>query len=71
MRINVLKPFFGQQVVLVVQGHLMVGLLSANATDLNDLVTLTSNDNPLYQPTTTVSVADVGAVRAYAPVTRG
>jgi hypothetical protein len=75
MKINVLRPFFGQQVVLVVQGHLMIGVLGAPASvanpidDLNELVVLTSNDNPLYQSTTIVSVVDVGAVRAYAPVT--
>ena len=66
MKLSDLQPFLGQKVVLVVQGHLMTGVLSADAKDPYELVVLTSNDNPLYQPTTLVSVANIGAVRAYA-----
>jgi hypothetical protein len=66
MRFDDLKSFMGQKVVLVVQGHLMTGVLSTSPVAGNELVILTNNDNPLYIPTTVVSLAAVGAVRAYA-----
>jgi hypothetical protein len=63
MDYNILKPFFFKNVVLVVQGHIMTGIITAVANN-KQYVNLSSMEDDPYEPAV-ISISSIGAIRAY------